>query len=339
MVMTKPAPKNISPLPEEELLQAYREMLLIRRFEERMAQMYQQGKIGGFCHLYIGQEAVAVAAHHATHPEDYMITSYRDHAHPLVRGTDPMRCAAELFGKEAGLARGKGGSMHFFDVERNIYGGHGIVGGQIPVATGMAFASKYKADNRVTLCFFGEAAMNQGTFHESLNMASLWGLPIIYICENNQYGMGTAIERASAVTDLSRRTSEAYNIEGFAVDAMDFFATYSLFKKCVDKARFENRPTFIDAICYRFRGHSMSDPIHSHYRTKEEVEEMRKRDPITLMVQYFDENDLYEEEYLKQVDEEIKSDVNDAVKRAVDAPDPGLETRFEDLYIESGREG
>lgn len=309
-------------------------MLLIRRFEERMAQMYQQGKIGGFCHLYIGQEAVAVAAQHALRPDDYMITSYRDHAHPLVRGTDPMRCAAELFGKEAGVARGKGGSMHFFDVERNMYGGHGIVGGQIPVATGMAFASKYREEDRVTMCFFGEAAMNQGTFHESLNMASLWGLPVIYVCENNQYGMGTALERASAVTDLSRRTAGAYNIEGYAVDAMDFFATYELFKKCADKARQENRPTFIDAICYRFRGHSMSDPVHSHYRTKEEVEEMRKKDPIRVMVRHFDENGLYEEAFLKDVDKEVKEHVNDAVKRAVESPDPGLETRWEDVYTD-----
>ncbi len=333
MVKTSIAPQSVSSLPKEELLQAYREMLLIRRFEERMAQMYQQGKIGGFCHLYIGQEAVAVAAQHALHPDDYMITSYRDHAHPLVRGSDPMRCAAELFGKEAGLARGKGGSMHFFDIEKNFYGGHGIVGGQIPVATGMAFASKYRGDGRITMCFFGEAAMNQGTFHESLNMASLWHLPIIYVCENNQYGMGTALERASAVTELSRRTAGAYNIEGYAVDAMDFFSTYDLFKRCAEKARAENRPTFIDAICYRFRGHSMSDPVHSHYRTKEEVDEMRKKDPITRMVQYFDEQGLYGEDYLKNVDREVKEEVNQAVQRAVEAPDPGLETRFEDLYV------
>lgn len=331
---TTTAPKIEFSLSQEEILQVYREMLVIRRFEERMAQMYQQGKIGGFCHLYIGQEAVAVAAQHALRRDDYMITSYRDHAHALARGSDPMQCAAELFGKETGLVRGKGGSMHFFDVKNHFYGGHGIVGGQIPIGTGMAFASKYRNDERVTMCFFGEAAMNQGTFHESLNMASLWNLPIIYVCENNQYGMGTAIERASAVTDLSRRTAGAYNIEGYAVDAMDFFATYELFKKCAERARKENRPSFIDAICYRFRGHSMSDPVHSHYRTKEEVEEMRKRDPITLMVQYFDDHKLFDQAYLENVDQEVKDEVNDAVKRAVESPDPGLDTRFEDVYAD-----
>ncbi|HXK95761.1 MAG TPA: pyruvate dehydrogenase (acetyl-transferring) E1 component subunit alpha, partial [bacterium] len=315
---------------QEELLQVYREMLLIRRFEERMAQLYQQGHIGGFCHLYIGQEAVAVAAQHAARPDDYMITSYRDHGHPLVRGSDPMRCAAELLGKETGLARGKGGSMHFFDIEKNFYGGHGIVGGQIPVATGMAFASKYRNDGRVTMCFFGEAAMNQGTFHESLNMASLWSLPIVYICENNLYGMGTALERASAVTELSNRTACAYNIEGHAVDGMDFFATHAAFREALEKARTQNRPTFLDVLTYRFRGHSMSDPVHSHYRTKEEVEERRKQDPITKMVKFLDDHELADEALLQSIDNEVKAVVQDAVTRAMESPDPALESRFED---------
>lgn len=334
MAKATTAPKIASSLSKEEMLQAYREMLLIRRFEERMAQMYQQGKIGGFCHLYIGQEAIAVAAQHALHADDYMITSYRDHGHALVRGSDPMRCAAELFGKSTGLVGGKGGSMHFFDIEKSFYGGHGIVGGQIPIATGMAFASKYRQDGRVTMCFIGEAAMNQGTFHESLNMASLWNLPIIYVCENNQYGMGTAVERASAVTDLSRRTAGAYNIEGYAVDAMDFFATHELFTKCADRARRDSRPSFIDAVCYRFRGHSMSDPVHSHYRTKEEVEERRKRDPIELMTHHFEQNGLYDSAFLAETDQTIKDEVNDAVKRAVESPDPALESRFADIYAE-----
>jgi len=334
MVTTSPDNLQTAPvLPTDELLRAYREMLLIRRFEERMAQLYQQGHIGGFCHLYIGQEAVAVAAQHAAHPEDYMITSYRDHGHPLVRGSDPMRCAAELIGKETGLARGKGGSMHFFDIEKNFYGGHGIVGGQIPVATGMAFASKYRNDGRVTMCFFGEAAMNQGTFHESLNMASLWNLPIVYICENNLYGMGTAVERASAVTDLSQRTACAYNVEGYAVDGMDFFAVYEAFKNALEKARALNRPTFLDVLTYRFRGHSMSDPVHSHYRTKEEVEERRKQDPIAKMVKYLDEHELAGEEQLRAIDDEVKREVQDAVARAMASPDPALVSRFEDLYV------
>ncbi len=299
-----------------------------------MAQLYQQGKIGGFCHLYIGQEAIAVAAQHACREDDMMITSYRDHGHVLIRGADPMRVAAELCGKEVGVARGKGGSMHLFDVDHHFYGGHGIVGGQIPVGTGMAFASKYQDTDQVTLCFFGEAAMNQGTLHESMNMASLWHLPIVYICENNRYGMGTAIERASAVEELSRRTACAYNIDGVAVDAMDFFATYECFKQAVDKARNEHRPTFIDALTYRFRGHSMSDPVHSHYRTKEEVEEMRKRDPITILVAYLDENGIADEKTLEEIDAEVKAEVNDAVKRAVEAPAPRLETLYEDVLVE-----
>ena len=334
MVATTSAPSRTLAFSKEEYLQVYREMILIRRFEERMAQLYQQGKIGGFCHLYIGQEAVAVAAEHAARPDDAMITSYRDHGHVLVRGADPMRVAAELCGKEVGVARGKGGSMHLFDVEHHFYGGHGIVGGQIPVATGMAFAMKYRRDDRVTLCFLGEAAMNQGTFHESLNMASLWNLPIVYVCENNRYGMGTAVERASAVEELSRRTADAYNIHGVSVDGMDFFALYECFKTAIDFARKKSRPSFISAETYRFRGHSMSDPVHSHYRTKEEVETMRQRDPISNFVKYLDENGITDQMTLEAIDEEVKDSVNDAVKRAVEAPDPRIETLYEDVYVE-----
>lgn len=327
-------PKKSKSLPKETILQAYRDMLLIRRFEERMAQLYQQGKIGGFCHLYIGQEAVAVAAQHAADQNDYMITSYRDHGHALVRGASVLACAAELCGKEAGCARGKGGSMHFFDVKNNFYGGHGIVGGQIPVATGMAFASRYQSNRRVTLCFFGEAAINQGTFHESLNMASLWNLPIVYVCENNQYGMGTALERASAVTELSKRTADAYHVEGYAADGMDFFAMYDVFKKTIEIAREHHRPSFIDAITYRFRGHSMSDPVHSHYRTKEEVEERRKQDPIVRMLAYMEEHNIADESTAKEIDNEVKQHVNDEVKQALESPEPALESRFEDIYVD-----
>lgn len=332
MVSSPPVKKTVKAFPPEKVLVAYRQMILIRRFEERMAQLYQQGKIGGFCHLYIGQEAVAVAAQHATRADDYMITSYRDHGHPLVRGTDPMRVAAELVMKEVGLARGKGGSMHLFDVERNVYGGHGIVGGQIPVATGMAFASKYLQNDRVTLCFLGEAAVNQGTFHESLNMAALWDLPIVFICENNLYGMGTAVHRASAVHDLYLRSSCAYSIEGIRMDGMDFFASYEVLKKVVEKARQKHRPTFVEAMTYRFRGHSMSDPVHSHYRTKEEVEEAKLRDPIQNMVQYIDENEIAGEDELVLMDKEIKDLVNNAVAQAMASNEPPLESRFEDIY-------
>ena len=333
MVTTSMDSNQEKSFTKDMLLEVYRNMLLIRRFEERMAQLYQQGKIGGFCHLYIGQEAVAVAAEHALNKNDYMLTSYRDHGHTLVRGSDPMACAAELLGKAAGLVRGKGGSMHMFDIENNFYGGHGIVGGQIPIGTGMAFASKYREDKRVTFCFFGEAAMNQGTFHESLNMASLWNLPIVYVCENNRYGMGTAIERSTAVTELYHRTACAYNIEGQVVDGMDFFATYNCFKKATDKARNDSRPTFIDAQTYRFRGHSMSDPVHSHYRTKEEVEKMRQRDPITLVIKYIDENGMATQSELDDIDKEIKARIDDAIKRAVESPAPTIETIYEDVLV------
>lgn len=244
-----------------------------------------------------------------------------------------MACAAELLGKEAGLVHGKGGSMHMFDIKNNFYGGHGIVGGQIPIGTGMAFASKYREDKRVTYCFFGEAAMNQGTFHESLNMASLWNLPIVYVCENNRYGMGTAIERSTAVTELYHRTACAYNIEGQVVDGMDFFATYLCFKKAADKARNEYRPTFIDAQTYRFRGHSMSDPVHSHYRTKEEVEKMRERDPIISIIKYIDEHSMATQAELDDIDKEIKARIDAGIKHAVESPEPSIETLYEDVMV------
>jgi len=334
MAASAAAAKKEKKFTKEEIIQVFREMHLIRRFEERMAQLYQQGKIGGFCHLYIGQEAVAVAAEHAVAKDDYMITSYRDHGHVLIRGADPEKVAAELVAKEGGIAKAKGGSMHLFDIEHNFYGGHGIVGGQIPVGAGMAFASKYRGDGRVTLCFFGEAAMNQGTFHESLNMASLWNLPIIFVCENNRYGMGTALERASAVKELSKRTAGAYHIEGVAADGMDFFAMHKCFAEAVERARMENRPTFIDAQTYRFRGHSMSDPVHSHYRTKEEVQDMQKRDPIKIVLQYIDDNQIASQSEIESLTEQINEEITESIARALNRPDPKAETIYDDVYVE-----
>lgn len=316
---------------KEELIEVYTQMYLIRRFEERMAQLYQQGKIGGFCHLYIGQEAVCTAAEHAITKDDYMITSYRDHGHVLVRGCDPYKVACELVMKKDGCARGKGGSMHLFDIEHNFWGGHGIVGGQTPVGTGMAFAQKYKENKGVTICFFGEAAVNQGTFHESLNMASLWDLPIIYVCENNRYGMGTSVERASAVSELSQRTACAYNVEGVAADGMDFFAMYETFSEAVHRAREESRPTFIEARTYRFRGHSMSDP--GTYRTKEEVEQYREKDPIIKLAKHLQENGFASEDDINDLRSKIKNQVDDDVKRALESDDPDLSSLYEDVLV------
>ncbi len=257
-----------------------RQMLRIRRFEEKAGEAYAQGKIGGFCHLYIGQEAVAVGALAALREDDYVFASYREHAHALVRGVSARACMAELFGKSTGCSGGKGGSMHLFDVERNFMGGHAIVGAHIPLAAGAGFAIKYRGTDQLSICFFGEAAANIGAFHETLNMAALWKLPVIFLCENNRYGMGTALERASSVYHISDRGC-AYEMDDETVDGMDVLAVYDAVRRAVERARSGKLPTLIEARTYRYMGHSMADPIHGHYRTKEELEEQKKRDPIT----------------------------------------------------------
>src|SRR5262245_46859780 len=255
----------------------YRKMVLIRRFEERSAQQYGLGKIAGFSHLYIGQEAVAVGATEAVRPTDYILTAYRDHGQALARDSDPGMVMAELFGRGTGYSKGKGGSMHLFDIEHHFYGGYGIVGGQIPLATGMAYASRYRNDGRATVCFFGEAAANQGSFHESLNMASKWKLPVIYLCENNRYGMGTAITRVAAVPQIAKR-SAGYAMRGEQVDGMDVLKMHEMVSDCAEYCRSGKGPVLLEALTYRFRGHSVVDP--ATYRSKQEVEEERKGDPI-----------------------------------------------------------
>ncbi len=318
-------------LEEERLIEIHRQMLLCRRFEERTAQMYQMRKIQGFCHLYIGQEAVAVGSVAALEKQDYIFQTYRDHAHALIRGISAREVMAELFGKKTGCSGGKGGSMHMYKAETGMMGGNGIVGGHVPLATGVAFKSAYNDLPEVTICYMGEAAVNQGVFHECLNMASLWNLPIIYIVENNLYGMGTAVHRASAEDQLYKRTEGAYRIPGVRCDGMDVLEVYAEVKAAADRARNDRRPTFIEAITYRYRGHSMSDPATS-YRNKAEVQHWQERDPIArLQAQY---PKLFTEEMVKAADEKIKEEVQDAIKFADESDFPGPEALYTNVYVD-----
>ncbi len=296
-------------------------MLLVRRFEEKAAELYTLGKIGGFCHLYIGQEGVAVGAISTLGPNDYILASYREHGHALARGLDPGEIMAELCGKQSGVSKGKGGSMHLFDKSRGFLGGHAIVGGQIPLATGVAFAAKYLKQPRVTLCFFGEAAVNIGSFHESLNLAALWKLPVVYICENNRFGMGTPVERASALYDLSQKAL-AYNMARAQVDGMDVLAMRDCVAEAVNRARKESAPTLIEARTYRFMGHSMSDPVHGHYRTKTEVEEQRRHDPIRIFTTTLETIGVMNREFVEELDSKVREVVEDAVTFAEQSAEP-----------------
>lgn len=316
-------------LSGEKLQYFYRQMLLCRRFEERCAQVYVQEKIHGFCHLYIGQEAVAVGALGALKPTDYVITTYRDHCHPLILGTEPRAVMAELYGKATGVSRGKGGSMHLFDVARGFFGGHGIVGAHVPLAAGMAFASKYLGEDRVTVCMLGDAAVAQGAFHEALNLVGVWQLPTVIIIENNIYGMGTHYKRAIA-GDMARK-GEAYGLESDSYDAMDITTSYERVAQAVELARTENRGTVLEARCYRYRGHSMSDP--GKYRTKDEVEEQRKRDPLVTTKQLLVEQHGIQEEWFKGLEKEIRAIVDDAERFAEESPWPADEELYTDVVI------
>jgi pyruvate dehydrogenase E1 component alpha subunit len=316
-------------LDRETLIDLYRKMLLIRRFEEKSAEAYSSGKIGGFCHLYIGQEAVAVGAISAIRQDDYVLASYREHGHALAKGMSADAIMAELFGKVTGCSKGKGGSMHMFDRDVNFLGGHAIVGGQIPLATGTAFASKYKGTDQVTLCFFGEAAVNQGAFHESLNMAQLWKLPCIYICENNQYGMGTSLERAMSLRDISQKSC-AYEIAAEFVDGMDVLAVRSATERAVERARKNYLPTLLEVRTYRFMGHSMSDP--GNYRTRAEIEKHQERDPIKLFSASLKEENIVDDATLEKIDHDVREQVEHAVTFAEESPQPPAEDLFTDVY-------
>jgi pyruvate dehydrogenase E1 component alpha subunit len=310
-----------------------RQMLLIRRFEEKAAEAYALGKIGGFCHLYIGQEAVAVGSLSALREDDYAICSYREHGQALVRGIPAGAVMAELFGKATGCSKGKGGSMHLFDAQRRFMGGHGIVGGHIPLAAGIAFANKYQGGDQVCICYFGEAAVNIGAFHETLNMASVWKLPVIFLCENNRYGMGTAFERVAAVTDVVAH-ARSYDMAAEAVDGMNVLTVYDATRRAVERARKGGDPTLLEVRTYRFMGHSMSDPLHGVYRTKDEVEEQKKKDPITQLAEKLKEDKVIDQAALDAMDAEIRTEVEDAVKFADESPDPELAELYNDVLAD-----
>jgi len=315
-------------------LSLLREMLLMRRFEERAAEAYALGKIGGFCHLYIGQEAVGAGAISALRPDDYVITSYRDHGQALARGLSPRAIMSELFGRVDGVSKGKGGSMHLFDRNLNFLGGHGIVAGHIPLATGVAFAIKYRGGDQVCLCFFGEAAVNNGAFHEALNMAALWQLPVIYLVENNRYGMGTALERASSVNDIAERAC-SYDMPNEVVDGQDVIAVREATQRAIARARGENTPTLLEVRTYRFMGHSMSDAASGTYRSKEEVDEYMKRDPITLLRAQMEQRGEWSDEKMAAIDAEVRATVEDAWNFADESPEPSLDALTEDVYVDT----
>jgi len=306
------------------------DMLLIRRVEEKAAQMYGLQKIGGFCHLYIGQEAVAVGSIAALDlARDYVLTAYRDHGHALACGMEPNALMAELYGKQTGCSKGKGGSMHLFDADKHMLGGNGIVGGHVPVATGVAFKIKYQAEDGVVLCYFGDGAIHQGAFHESLNLAKIWNLPIVYICENNQYGMGTDFRRVSAVHDLSTM-GQAYGIEGRQVNGMDVIEVFEATSEAVKMAKEEHQPGFLEIRTYRYKGHSMSDP--GKYRTREELDAYRQQDPILVLKQAMIKEGLLTEEDYTALDEAAKKAAEDSAEFAESSPEPLLDERFSDIW-------
>ncbi len=320
----------VADLGKDQELAAYRDMLLIRRFEEKAGQMYGMGLIGGFCHLYIGQEAVVVGMQMALKDGDAVITGYRDHGHMLAAGMDPKGVMAELTGRAHGYSKGKGGSMHMFSAEKGFFGGHGIVAAQVPLGTGLAFASKYRGKDNVSLTYFGDGAANQGQVYESFNMAKLWLLPAIYIIENNQYAMGTAITRSSATTDLSKR-GLSFNIPGEQVDGMDVRAVKAAADHATKWCREGNGPIILEMMTYRYRGHSMSDP--AKYRTREEVEKMRTdHDPIEQVRLRAIEKKWASEDDLKKIDAKVREIVNEAAEFATNDPEPDPSELYTDIY-------
>jgi len=308
-----------------------RMMLLIRRFEERAGEAYAVGQIGGFCHLYIGQEAVAVGTISALRPDDYVISAYREHGQALARGMSSRSVMAELFGKATGCSGGKGGSMHLFDAEKNFLGGHGIVGGQIPLGAGFAFAAKYRGTDQVSLTYFGEAAANIGSFHETLNMAALWKLPAIFVIENNGYGMGTAVRRSASIASLADR-ADSYGMPGVTVDGQDAVAVRDAMEEAVARARAGEGPTLMDIITYRYVGHSMSDAPHGTYRSKDEVEQYRARDPITVLADRMRELGMLDDKLMAELEEDVAAEVADSVTFAEESPDPDPSELYTDVY-------
>jgi|SRR5215470_11214457 len=312
----------------------YTDMVLIRRFEEKAAEAYALGKIGGFLHLYIGEEAVAVGATSAMREDDYAIAAYREHGHCLAKGSDPKRMMAELFGRIDGLSKGKGGSMHLFDTSVNFLGGHAIVGAHLPLATGAGFSIKYRGGDQVVACYFGDGAVPEGEFHESLNLAALWKLPVIFVCENNRYAMGTSLERALAETEIWK-FGRSYNIPSEAVDGMDVLAVRDVMALAVARARKDGTPSLIEARTYRFRGHSMRDPAGAVYRTKDEVEREKLRDPIALFHDRAVKAGWLSEDDIRAIDKDVADRVDEAVAFADASPEPPAEELLTDIFKES----
>jgi pyruvate dehydrogenase E1 component alpha subunit len=322
-------PDSSPPLSKEEKISLYRQMLLIRRFEEKAAQAFTLGKIKGFCHLYIGQEAIAVGSLSVLDPEDAVITGYRDHGLALARGVPLERCMAELFGKRSGICKGKGGSMHFFDATKHFYGGHGIVAAQMPLAAGIALAQKYRRTGRVTLCFLGDGAVNQGVFHETLNLVAVWKLPVVYVIENNEYAMGTHLSRSTAGLPLVNR-AQAYDMAGIVADGMDVEDVRAKIAEAVHLARTESQPSLVEARTYRYRGHSMADP--ATYRSREEVEKYRQRDPLVLYLKRLLEEEVLSHKEAEAMDKQIRATVQEAFAFAQESPFPEESDLFEDIW-------
>ena len=330
---SKTAKPTVKSASRDELMDYYRMMLLIRRFEERAGQLYGMGHIAGFCHLYIGQEAVVTGMQAAIGEGDQVITGYRDHGHMLACGMDPRGVMAELTGRAGGYSRGKGGSMHMFSREKNFYGGHGIVGAQVPIGTGLAFSNRYRGTDRVCLTYFGDGAANQGQVYEAFNMASLWDLPVVYVIENNQYAMGTSVERASAETELYKR-GISFEIEGEEVDGMDVLAVKKAGEKAVKHARSGKGPYILEMKTYRYRGHSMSDP--AKYRSRDEVDDVRSHhDPIDGLKEQLIEAEIASEAELKELDKEIKGIVKDSADFALESPEPDPAELWTDVLVEA----
>ncbi|MBM55061.1 MAG: pyruvate dehydrogenase (acetyl-transferring) E1 component subunit alpha [Euryarchaeota archaeon] len=327
------AKKKVNKLPHNEAVYRrwYREMYLMRKFEEKCGQLYIQQKFGGFCHLYIGQEAILSGMMEAIKPTDRVITAYRDHAHPLVMGSDPKKVMAELYGKRTGLSKGKGGSMHMFDKERNLFGGHGIVGGQIGLGAGIAFADKYREEEHVTVCFMGDGAARQGILHETFNMAMNWKLPVIFIIENNQYAMGTSVERTTNVTDMSKMAL-SYEMPAETVDGMSPEDVCAAIARAAKRGRRGEGPTLLNIETYRYKGHSMSDP--QKYRTKDEVSEYQEKDPITHVKNILLAEKWMTADEIKAVEKEVKAEVEEAVKFAEESPLPEPHELYEDVYTQ-----
>jgi pyruvate dehydrogenase E1 component alpha subunit len=330
---------NLQGIPRDRLLGMLRWMVLSRRFEEKTAEAYQMGKIGGFCHLYIGQEAVAVGAITALREDDYVFTAYRDHAQALVRGVSSEAVMAELYGRIDGASRGAGGSMHIFDRQSNFMGGHGIVGTHLPLAAGVGYAIKYRGGDQIVLCFFGDSVVNGGPFHEAFNMVAKWELPVVYVVENNSYGMGTDIDRVSAVDDLFMRACAYEGKKAEQVDGMDVLAVHDAVERAARRARETSRPTFIEARTYRYLGHSMSDPAHGTYRSREEVQAERENDPINSLVDRMEEAGLLTEEEYRAMDQKVIAEVERAAEAAEASPVPGRDELYAHVYSDEFRGG